>query len=71
MIKLSSASALIQSGLRRSAATLATVTTGELERDDVSDAAGTLARATATKVPEITAYFWITKVLTTGMGEAT
>lgn len=24
----------------------------------------------ATKVPEITAYFWITKVLTTGMGEA-
>jgi len=24
-----------------------------------------------TKVPEITAYFWITKVLTTGMGEAT
>jgi uncharacterized membrane-anchored protein len=24
----------------------------------------------ATKVPEITGYFWITKVLTTGMGEA-
>src|SRR5215471_14369259 len=24
-----------------------------------------------TKVPEVTAYFWITKVLTTGMGEAT
>ena len=24
----------------------------------------------ATKVPQITAYFWVTKVLTTGMGEA-
>jgi uncharacterized membrane-anchored protein len=24
-----------------------------------------------TKVPEITAYFWITKILTTGMGEST
>jgi len=24
-----------------------------------------------TKVPEVTAYFWVTKVLTTGMGEAT
>jgi hypothetical protein len=23
------------------------------------------------KVPEVTVYFWITKVLTTGMGEAT
>jgi uncharacterized membrane-anchored protein len=28
-------------------------------------------RSVVTKVPEITAYFWITKVLTTGMGEAT
>jgi uncharacterized membrane-anchored protein len=27
-------------------------------------------RALVAKVPEITAYFWITKVLTTGMGEA-
>jgi uncharacterized membrane-anchored protein len=27
-------------------------------------------RAVVAKVPEITAYFWITKVLTTGMGEA-
>jgi uncharacterized membrane-anchored protein len=27
-------------------------------------------RAVITKVPEITVYFWITKVLTTGMGEA-
>jgi uncharacterized membrane-anchored protein len=26
---------------------------------------------TLTKVPEITAYFWITKILTTGMGEST
>ena len=51
------------------------MTTGELERDDTNDeldgAADTVARRTATKVPEITAYFWITKVLTTGMGEAT
>ena len=44
------------------------MTTGELERDDLAAAIG---RRTATKVPEITAYFWITKVLTTGMGEAT
>ncbi len=29
------------------------------------------ARHPLTKVPEVTAYFWITKVLTTGMGEAT
>ncbi|GMA65425.1 hypothetical protein NZD89_08235 [Alicyclobacillus fastidiosus] len=29
------------------------------------------ARQILVKVPEITAYFWITKVLTTGMGEAT
>ena len=28
-------------------------------------------RATLSKVPEITAAFWITKVLTTGMGEST
>jgi uncharacterized membrane-anchored protein len=28
------------------------------------------ALAVASKVPEVTAYFWITKVLTTGMGEA-
>lgn len=27
------------------------------------------AKRTFTKVPEITAYFWITKILTTGMGE--
>ncbi|HVB90765.1 MAG TPA: hypothetical protein VND70_01570 [Acidimicrobiales bacterium] len=30
-----------------------------------------LARRTAIKVPEITAVFWITKLLTTAMGEAT
>ncbi len=29
------------------------------------------ARHPLSKVPEVTAYFWITKVLTTGMGEAT
>ena len=28
------------------------------------------ARHALSKVPEVTAYFWITKVLTTGMGEA-
>ncbi len=28
------------------------------------------ARQALSKVPEVTAYFWITKVLTTGMGEA-
>ena len=26
---------------------------------------------TLTKVPKITAYFWVIKILTTGMGEAT
>jgi uncharacterized membrane-anchored protein len=31
--------------------------------------AGTLRRA-ASKVPEVTVYFWIIKILTTGMGEA-
>ena len=43
------------------------VTTGELRR------AGPAAslRHTASKVPEVTVYFWLTKVLTTGMGEAT
>jgi uncharacterized membrane-anchored protein len=30
-----------------------------------------LERRTAVKVPELTAYFWIIKVLTTGMGETT
>src|SRR6266571_3305941 len=30
-----------------------------------------LKRMGSSKVPEITAYFWIIKVLTTGMGEAT
>jgi uncharacterized membrane-anchored protein len=29
------------------------------------------ARYAASKVPEVSAYFWITKVLTTGMGETT
>jgi uncharacterized membrane-anchored protein len=30
-----------------------------------------IARRAVTKVPEITAFFWITKILTTAMGEAT
>ncbi len=33
--------------------------------------AGASARRALTKVPEITIFFWITKVLTTAMGEAT
>ena len=28
-------------------------------------------RHTFSKVPEVTVYFWITKILTTGMGETT
>ena len=28
-------------------------------------------RSLLTKVPEVTAYFWVIKVLTTGMGETT
>src|SRR5881398_86692 len=48
-------------------AILAAMSRGELS------AAGRAAslRHPLTKVPEVTAYFWITKVLTTGMGEAT
>jgi uncharacterized membrane-anchored protein len=42
------------------------VTTGEAE----ADRAVPTLRLVVAKVPEITAYFWITKVLTTGMGEA-
>jgi uncharacterized membrane-anchored protein len=30
-----------------------------------------ISRQAVTKVPEITVFFWITKILTTGMGEAT
>ena len=43
------------------------MTTGELQR--AGQAAG--ARRAFSKVPEVAVYFWITKVLTTGMGEAT
>jgi uncharacterized membrane-anchored protein len=45
---------------------LAAMTTGE-----VAGRLGAPARAVATKVPEITAWFWIAKVASTGMGEAT
>jgi uncharacterized membrane-anchored protein len=31
----------------------------------------TLARRTLRKVPEVTVYFWIIKLLTTAMGEST
>ncbi|WP_329048308.1 hypothetical protein OG738_21915 [Amycolatopsis sp. NBC_01488] len=43
------------------------MTTGQLRLDD-SPAA---PRRVAAKVPEVTVYFWIVKVLTTGMGETT
>jgi uncharacterized membrane-anchored protein len=42
-----------------------------LVRSDVESRGGGIAVAVASKVPQVTAYFWITKVLTTGMGEAT
>jgi uncharacterized membrane-anchored protein len=42
------------------------VTTGEL----LHDRPLTRVSRVAVKVPQMTAYFWITKVLTTGMGEA-
>ncbi|SDP78129.1 Repeat of Unknown Function, partial [Arthrobacter sp. ok909] len=32
---------------------------------------GVRARRVGVKVPEITAWFWVAKVLTTGMGETT
>lgn len=39
--------------------------------DQINGAArAATARRALSKVPEVTAYFWITKVLTTGMGEA-
>ena len=43
-----------------------------MSRGELS-AAGRAAslRHPLSKVPEVTVYFWITKVLTTGMGEAT
>ncbi|OYD67630.1 COG4705 family protein [Rhodococcus sp. OK302] len=37
--------------------------------DDVQDRPDSLARSVVSKVPEATGLFWITKVLTTGMGE--
>jgi uncharacterized membrane-anchored protein len=47
-------------------ATLPAVPTGTLQQQPWPAAAG---RHALSKVPEVTAYFWITKVLTTGMGE--
>jgi uncharacterized membrane-anchored protein len=47
------------------------VTTGQLQPTPTSrDTAARYTRHALSKVPEVTAYFWITKVLTTGMGEA-
>jgi uncharacterized membrane-anchored protein len=45
---------------------LTAMTTG-----DVAGRLGAQARVAVTKVPEITAWFWIAKVASTGMGEAT
>jgi uncharacterized membrane-anchored protein len=47
------------------AVTTSATTTGQFPRPVYSDQ----ARHAMSKVPEVTAYFWITKVLTTGMGE--
>jgi uncharacterized membrane-anchored protein len=47
-------------------ATLPAVPTGTLRQEPWPVAAG---RHALSKVPEVTVYFWITKVLTTGMGE--
>jgi uncharacterized membrane-anchored protein len=44
---------------------LTAMTTG-----DVAGRLGARARAAVTKVPEITAWFWVAKVASTGMGEA-
>src|SRR4051812_44833138 len=43
------------------------MTIGELRQDRPMAS----ARHAMSKVPEVTVYFWITKVLTTGMGETT
>jgi uncharacterized membrane-anchored protein len=46
-------------------------TTGQLQPNPTGrDTAARYARHALSKVPEVTVYFWITKVLTTGMGEA-
>ena len=43
-----------------------------MSRGELSGAGGPASlRHPLSKVPEVTVYFWITKVLTTGMGEAT
>jgi uncharacterized membrane-anchored protein len=43
-----------------------------MSRGELSDAGRAASlRHPLSKVPEVTVYFWITKVLTTGMGEAT
>lgn len=41
-----------------------------MKTDDVAGRLGAHARTAVTKVPEITAWFWIAKVASTGMGEA-
>lgn len=48
-----------------------TVAVGRDPRLSGAPRAGHLAGRALSKVPEVTVYFWITKVLTTGMGETT
>lgn len=42
-----------------------------LPTDSIATVGTGTVRRLASKVPEVTAFFWITKVLTTGMGETT
>ncbi len=42
-----------------------------MQRVTVKDGALSLSRRTIRKVPEVTVYFWIIKLLTTAMGEST
>lgn len=44
---------------------------GQRPRVGARGRAGYFSRRMTAKVPEVTAFFWITKVLTTGMGETT
>ncbi|MEV0400175.1 hypothetical protein [Actinoallomurus sp. NPDC050550] len=51
---------------RRRYAILVDMATSHLQNSPI-----TVTRRAISKVPEVTAYFWIVKVLTTGMGETT
>ncbi|MFF3419643.1 hypothetical protein ACFYW9_33930 [Streptomyces sp. NPDC002698] len=45
------------------------MSTGHLNLTRSSPAVPAAAAVLASKVPEVTLYFWVIKVLTTGMGE--